>query len=124
VSGAPGAGSPLRVWAHREAVYVTCTGASLLGRQADLLEGATAAGGGGGGGWSDGASLADVEKSIGMSMASGGALQDVQRIIRRAREENRSLSADEHRQIRELSGMGRQQQAAAGVPRSSHHSIL
>ena len=30
---------PLRVYAHREAVYITCTGASLSGRQADLLDG-------------------------------------------------------------------------------------
>ena len=121
VAGAPGVGAPLRVYAHREAIFVTCTGASVSGRQADLLEGqgtyapsADASAGG---------NLADIEKSIGMSMASGGALRDVQSIIRRAREENRSLTADEHRMIRELTGVS----PAAPSPseaRRSHASIL
>lgn len=121
VAGVPGAGAPLRVYAHREAIFVTCTGASISGRQADLLEGqgtyAPSVNS------STGGNLGDIEKSIGMSMASGGALRDVQGIIRRAREENRSLTADEHRMIRELTGVN-PATAGPGESRRSHASIL
>ena len=72
---------------------------------------------------STGGNLGDIEKSIGMSMASGGALRDVQGIIRRAREENRSLTADEHRMIRELTGVN-PATAGPGESRRSHASIL
>src|SRR5262249_50119500 len=97
---------PLRVYAHREAIYVTCTGASLSGRQADLLAGPASevqvvspTG-------SVGAEFG-IDKSIGMSAggAGGGPLADVQMIIRRAREENRRLSQAEHQRIRELTGV-------------------
>lgn len=121
VNGAPGSGAPLRVYAHREAVYVTCAGASLLGKQAELLAGP---GGGTPVAFTESMSPVDVEKSIGMSMASGGMLQDIQQIIRRARNENRSLSADEHRMIRELSGMGGGAQARPVGSRSSHPSVM
>ena len=38
------------------------------------------------------------------SVGVGGPLQEIQRIIRRARDENRPLSEDEKRRVRELSG--------------------
>lgn len=128
IDGAPGAGAPLRAYAHREAVYVTCVGASLSGRQAALLEGPGSAGASTGGGDYTGV---DVDKSIGMSMAgaAGGGdganpLADVQQVIRRAREENRSLTSEEHRVIRELTGMGGQDATRGPVVRSSHPSVL
>ncbi len=65
----------------------------------------------------------DIEKSIGMSMATGGALRDVQGIIRRARDENRSLTADEHRMIRELTGVNPSAPSVTEA-RRSHASIL
>src|SRR2546428_703171 len=34
-----GSGTPIHVYASREAVFVTCAGASLLGRQAAVLSG-------------------------------------------------------------------------------------
>jgi hypothetical protein len=123
VNGAPGSGAPLRVYAHREAVYITCPGASLLGRQADLLSG-PGDGGGAPLAFTESMSPVDVEKSIGMSMAGGGMLQDIQQIIRKARSENRSLTPDEHRMIRELSGMAGGGQPRPAESRSSHPSVL
>jgi hypothetical protein len=122
VNGVPGAGAPLRVYAHREGIFVTCTGASVSGRQVELLEGAgtsmPSAGASTGGGFGD------VDKSIGMSMASGGAMREVQVIIRRTREEgNRSLTAQEHQMIRELTGVN-PAAPAVGEARRSHSSVL
>lgn len=118
VNGVPGVGAPLRVFAHREAIYVTCPGASLMSRQADLWHGpASAMPSATGSVAADGVS---IDKSIGMSMAGTGPIRDVQQIIRRARDENRSLTADEHRLIRELSGVDG---GVAAAPRS-HASVL
>lgn len=119
VNGPLASRSPIQIYAHREAIYVTCPEACLTAKQAELLEGETT---GSAGAWGASPSLDDVEKSIGMSMASGGVLVDVQAIIRRAQEEKRSLTPAEHEQIRRLAGMEKPQDRSP--VRSSHHSIL
>jgi hypothetical protein len=108
VTGGSSSGSPLRAFASREAVYITCPGASLLGNPVVSKELAPAystesvyAGGGG----MDLAASIGLEKSIGMA-SIGGDIGRVQQIIRAAREENRSLSEGERDQIRRLSEAG------------------
>ena len=120
INGAPGDGAPVQLYAHREAIYLTCTGASLAGRQANLLEGAAAAGAPS----ATGSVGINVDKSIGMSevAGTGSPIGDVQQIIRKARDENRGLTADEHRQIRELTGVSGDTNKQA--LRSSHQSVL
>jgi hypothetical protein len=124
VNGVPGTGAPLRVYAHREAIYVTCTGASLSGRQAELLEGPVSEISVAGEAGSVGGSIG-LDKSIGMSAGGGGPLADVQLIIRRARDENRSLTASEHQRIRELTGMaGGGRQAGDGAATTRAHASV
>jgi hypothetical protein len=104
VNGAPSGAASLRVYANREAVYLTCPSTTLLAIQ-------EASGGG--------PDLAEsyapksmamdasigMDKSIGMSgEAGGGTIAQVQQIIRRARDQNRSLTEQEKTQIRQLSG--------------------
>lgn len=119
VNGPLGSRSPIQIYAHREAIYVTCPEVSLTGRQAELLRGEANAPGS----WAAASSLDEVEKSIGISMAGGGAISDVQAIIRRAREEQRSLTTEEHAQIRRLAQMG-SSTSSPPTTKSSHPSIL
>ncbi|HEY8506392.1 MAG TPA: type VI secretion protein IcmF/TssM N-terminal domain-containing protein, partial [Gemmataceae bacterium] len=117
VAGAPGPGASLRVFANRDAIYLTCAGASLSGAQASAQGGLQIADEvDEGTGW--GAQSVGIDKSIGMSMADDGAVRQVQQIIRRAREEGRTLTEQEKQQIRVLSGGPAQAQPAAG-PRPS-----
>lgn len=114
VSGGSAPGSPIRAFANRDGIYLTIPGASLLG-----IQGWVGDGGGSEETGSDsisqsigiGASIG-VDQSVGISIGGsvigsvgvGGPLQEIQRIIRRARDENRPLSEDEKRRVRELSG--------------------
>ncbi len=114
VSGGSAPGSPIRAFANRDGIYLTIPGASLLG-----IQGWVGDGGGDEASGSDsiaqsigvGASIG-VDQSVGISIGGsvigsvgvGGPLQEIQRIIRRARDENRPLSEDEKRRVRELSG--------------------
>src|SRR5207244_7940254 len=45
VRGAPGADAPLQVYATAETVYVSCVGASVLGKHATLISGESDTGG-------------------------------------------------------------------------------
>lgn len=121
VTGGSPSGSPVRAFANRDAIFVTCPGASGLGNPGRIQQesapvggggfdmgasiGAGAMGGGGGGGFSAGDSIG-MEKSIGMGGSVGGNIGRVQEIIRRAQMENRSLSDAERDEIRRLSGGG------------------
>lgn len=120
VTGGTSAGSPLKVFANREGIYLAVPGASLLGIQE--LGGVSSEDFGGGGGaeflQSIGAGQSiGLGASIGMSAAAGsvgpgsvggggGPLQEIQRIIRRARDENRPLTDAEKLRVRDLSGGG------------------
>jgi len=117
VAGASAPGSPIRAFANRDGIYLAVPGASLLGIQGWIGGGAEGESAGGGGSIAQsigvGASIG-IDQSVGISIGGsvvgsvgvGGPLQEIQRIIRRARDENRPLSEDEKRRVRELSGSG------------------
>jgi hypothetical protein len=105
------ADAPLHVFASRDGVYVTCAGASLLGRQALIFTESSHAAG-------DGvAPEAGTTDQLGKTqdpfatMGPTGTLKEIQVILRRAREEGRDLTEEERRQVRLLGGGG-----AAGAP--------
>jgi IcmF-related N-terminal domain len=118
VAGGSAPGSPIRAFANRDSIYLTVPGASLLGIQGWVGGGGDEGGGGGGGGSvaqsvGIGASIG-IDQSVGISIGGasvgsvgvGGPLHEIQRIIRRARDENRPLSDEEKRRVRELSSGG------------------
>jgi hypothetical protein len=101
----PDPGAPLHVYANRESIFVTCAGASLLGRQAAILaeqpgSSATTT--------VDGVPL--VPASTGgddlfKTLTPQGRLKDVQLILARAREQGRNpdqLTEQEKQEIRAL----------------------
>ena len=99
--------APLHVYASAEAIYVSCAGASLLGRQAALLAGAAPASSPGG---DDelldlvlGSSQEDLDKTLGKE--AGGHKQEIMMILARAQAEGRSpqmLTEEERNEIRLL----------------------
>jgi hypothetical protein len=114
VAGASAPGSPIRAFANRDGIYLAVPGASLLGIQGWIGGGGETASGGGGSiaqSIGVGASIG-IDQSVGISIGGsvvgsvgvGGPLQEIQRIIRRARDENRPLSENEKQRVRELSG--------------------
>jgi hypothetical protein len=137
VAGGSAPGSPIRAFANRDGIYLAVPGASLLGIQGWV-------GGGGEEGGGAGASMMQsvgvgasigIDQSVGISIGGsvvgsvgvGGPLQEIQRIIRRARDENRPLTDDEKRRVRELSGSGGGGGSAAkpaAAPASGGASVL
>src|SRR5262249_27852424 len=103
--------APLHVYANRDAIYVTCAGASLLGRHAELLSGPADAAPMGAGApvAAEGASEADIYAT----MRPAGRLRDVQALLSKAREENRSLTDEEQREVRRLMGEDEAEHAMA-----------
>ncbi len=115
VDGGTPSGSSLRVFAGKELIAITCPGVCLLGAGIRLEVSAASA-------------SSDVNGSIGADMASsigidggtsiglslGGDLQQIQKMIRKARDENRSLSEPEKREIQRLSGSPIRSPEAAG----------
>lgn len=120
VTGATPGGSPVRAFANRDVVFVTCPGASLLGNPGTVQTGGGGGGGlgesirGGRGGGADFGASIGMEKSIGMGGSVGGDVGRVQQIIARARQENRSVSDAERAEIRRLSDGGGPPAAATG----------
>src|SRR5262245_3571953 len=118
VTGGSPSGSPVRAFANRDSIFVTCPGASLLGNPdtaapayATAVDQSIRAGRGG---MDMGASIG-MDRSIGMG-GVGGEIGRVQQIIRAAREENRSLTDAERAEVRRLSegGSPAAPQAAGG----------
>ena len=107
INGGTSAAAPIRVFANRDAIYLTCPGVTLLNR---------AAGDSGPAARMDASHVPQsmgmdasigMDKSIGMSGEGGGAaIQQVQRIIRTAQEQRRPLTEQEKLMIRQLSGDG------------------
>jgi hypothetical protein len=109
VTGGSPSGSPVRAFANRDSIFVTCPGASLLGNPATTPQLVAAPGveqsiRAGRGGMDMGASIG-MDKSIGMGSV-GGDIGRVQQIIRTARDQNRSLSEAEKAEVRRLSEGG------------------
>jgi hypothetical protein len=147
VAGGTSSEAPVRVFANADAIYVTLSGASLLGVQeaGDIVDLTSGPGRGGdasimgsvgfggqsvsiGGGASLGASMgASVSASMGASMAGGGGLRKIQRIIQKAKIEGRELTDAEKAEIRGMSNTA--EPASAGPApsaqrRSSPLSVL
>jgi len=98
--------APLHVYANRDGLYVTCAGACLSGRQAEIL--AAGAGGvdsglGGGDSGLSGGSGEDMFRTV----QPGGLMKEMQAVLARAREQGRDpsdLTEEEKREIRALVG--------------------
>jgi hypothetical protein len=120
VAGGTGPGASIQVYANREAVFLTVPGASLLGLETKSPAPADAGGeiGAGGSVAFDrsiglGQSIA-MAHSVGMGDGSIGAslggsaapLQEIQRIFKRARDENRPMTEAERARVQQLAGGG------------------
>ena len=101
--------APLHVYANRDGIYVSCGGASLSGRQAEILYAGSSGGGsdsalgGSDSGLGGGGSSEDMFKTV----QPGGLMKEMQAVLARAREQGRDpsqLSEDEKREIRMLVG--------------------
>lgn len=103
IKGAPSrVDAPLHFYANRDGIYLTCPGASLIGKQAELLvDGGGDDGGGGGGGSSSDDGGGDEDAAF-KTVRPGGKLKDVQIVLRRAREQGRELTEEEKGEIRVL----------------------
>jgi hypothetical protein len=131
ISGGTPAGSPLRVYANRDAIYLTLSGASLLGIQdaGDIIDLTSANQSSAmacvGIGQSVGIGLGDsIGASLGASMASGGPLREIQRIIQAARELGRPLTDEEKDRIRVLSAAPAPTTSTKSTPRGPVLSVL
>jgi hypothetical protein len=107
VKGAPGGDAPVQVWATAEAAYVTCAGASVLGRHATLLSGESEGGG---------AEIAvgGDDDPGGKTLTPGGAgveIVEIKGILDGARRQGREPTREERRRIRALMRRDRVQQA-------------
>jgi hypothetical protein len=129
VAGGTPSESAVRVFANADAIYVTLSGATLLGVQeaGDIVDLTTGGGGYGSGmasvgvgqsvgygtasigaGYGDSVSAGggSLGASLGASMAGGGGLRKIQRIIQKAKTEGRELTDAEKAEIRQLSAGG------------------
>jgi hypothetical protein len=130
VAGGTNPASPLRVYANRDGIYLTLPGASLLGvREAGDPDGDAGDGDAifqsiginasvgigqsvGADGWGS------IGASIGPGGGGGGPIQEIQRIIRQARTEDRPLTEDEKQRVRALSAGGNTAAATGGSPKA------
>jgi hypothetical protein len=103
VNGEPGGDAPVRAYAGRDALFVTCAGASVLGRQAAVLAGSSAgslaapfpaAGGGEFGEESTDKTLEPTKAPL--------AAQRIKEIVARAERGGRELTGDERRALRAI----------------------
>jgi hypothetical protein len=115
VTGATPSGSPIRAFANRDGIYITCPGASLLGGSAGVSA-APSSTDSVRAGMDLGASIGIGGGSIGMSASMGGDFARVQQIIRAARDQNRSLTEAEKQQVYQLSGSASTPTPAEATP--------
>jgi hypothetical protein len=118
VAYAPDRGdAPLHVYASREAVFVTCAGASLLGRQAAILAGeGLPSEDGAADGAVGGAAGADLFRTL----EPKGRLRDVQAVLARARTQGRSpdqLTDAEQLEVKQLIAQDEAEHARQQVSR-------
>jgi hypothetical protein len=93
--------APLRVYASRDGIYITCAGASLMGRQAAILAGEASPTANG---VADGVVADDGDDAF-KTLQPKGRLKDVQGVLARAREMGRDpgqLTDAEKEEIRAL----------------------
>jgi hypothetical protein len=89
--------APVHVYANRDGIYVTCPGASLMGRQAAVLGGEVAVGGPATNG-----EEAAAEFDPGKTMTPQGPAEEVRMLLVQAKQEKRELSDEENEKIRQL----------------------
>jgi hypothetical protein len=124
VPGAPGrSDAPMHLYGNRDALFLTCAGASLSGRQAAILaeEGSSNYGTGDPieSSPSTGA-VDDADKSIGMfSMGMPNGLQEVRALFQQAQREGRALSEAEKQRMDQLMG-----KTGAGRTKRSRPQLL
>lgn len=120
VSGAPTRpDAPLHVYAGREAIFVTCPGASLLGRQAAILAGEVAPETGGAVTTEDA-----LDKTLRADDAAG--FKDVQQVFARAKAQGRDhtqLTDAEREEIRGLLAQEKSEQAQERVRKARPHLL-
>jgi hypothetical protein len=109
------ADAPVHVYGNRDGVYVTCTGACLSGRQAEILasgsvESALGGGGESGLGGGVGASSEDMFRTV----QPGGLMKEMQAVLARAREQGRDPSELTEEEKREMRGLVAQEEAQRG----------
>ncbi len=148
VAGGTPSESAVRVFANADAIYVTLSGATLLGVQeaGDIVDLTST---GGGGGYQSGMASVGIGQSVaygtasigagygesvggslgasmGASMAGGGGLRKIQRIIQKAKTEGRELTDAEKAEIRQLSAGGPAEQSpkASAKRKTSPVSVL
>jgi hypothetical protein len=124
ISGVPRrADAPLRVYASRDAVYVTCTGVSLLSRQSDLMAEQV-----GMPETADVPVVAALKPEFATMTVHGGSESAVaiEQIIARARESGRGLAQLGEEEKRALSVLMAEQNATGDVvePVRAHVSVL
>jgi hypothetical protein len=107
--------APLHVYANRDGVYVTCAGACLSGRQAEILaagsvESALGGGGDSGLGGGVGASSEDMFRTV----QPGGLMKEMQAVLARAREQGRDPSELTEEEKREIRGLVAQEEVQRG----------
>jgi hypothetical protein len=91
--------APLHLWATPEGVYITCPGASLLGRHAILMSGGDESGAPASGG------RAPESDTLAVTNMPGGLVDntpEIEAILGRARRERRLPTREENRQMRTL----------------------
>jgi hypothetical protein len=96
------ADAPLHAYANRDGLYVTCPGACLSGRQAEIL---AAGSGGGDSGLAGGDSGLGGGEDMFRTVQPGGLMKEMQTVLARAREQGRDpsdLTEEEKREIRAL----------------------
>jgi hypothetical protein len=100
VKGAPERDAPLHVYGSPEGVFITCEGASLLGRQAAFLMGAS-----GPAASNPGGAIFDEDDPLNKTNApinAGGAVPELMAIRDRALKQGRGLTPEEQRRMRSL----------------------
>src|SRR5713101_7754597 len=107
--------APVHVYANRDGVYVTCAGACLSGRQAEILATGALAGSvesalGGGESGGVGASSEDMFRTV----QAGGVMKEMQAVLARAREQGRDPSDLTEEEKREIRGLVAQEEAQRG----------
>src|SRR5262249_36520377 len=111
--------APLHMYATRDAIFITCAGASLLGQQAAILAGEpeAIADAGGGAGASE---LNPLGQSVGFAtIRPTGQMEEVQNLLRKAFDEGRELTEAEKEQIKAMTGG-----QAAGPTRKARPILL
>jgi hypothetical protein len=109
------ADAPIHVYANRDGVYVSCAGASLSGRQTEILYGASSEGGGESAySPSESAMGSGGNEDMFKTVQPGGLMKEMQAVLARAREQGRDPSQLTEEEKREIRGLVAQEEVQRG----------